>query len=46
MRGVNRDGGTTILIVTHNRALADQCDRIVEIVDGRIIPDERTAAHG
>ncbi|TAK87475.1 MAG: ABC transporter ATP-binding protein [Betaproteobacteria bacterium] len=46
MRAVNRDHGTTILVVTHNRSLADQCDRIVQIVDGRITPDEGTAAHG
>ena len=40
MKEVNA-GGTTILIVTHNRALADQCGRIVEIVDGRITTDRR-----
>jgi lipoprotein-releasing system ATP-binding protein len=36
MRSVNREQGTTILIVTHNHELARQCGRIVEIVDGRI----------
>jgi lipoprotein-releasing system ATP-binding protein len=41
MRDVNRAHGTTILIVTHNRALAKQCSRIVEIVDGRITTDEK-----
>ena len=41
MREVNRTRATTILIVTHNRALADQCGRIVEIVDGRITTDQR-----
>jgi lipoprotein-releasing system ATP-binding protein len=39
MRSVNRDRGTTVLIVTHNHALARQCGRIVEIVDGRITSD-------
>jgi lipoprotein-releasing system ATP-binding protein len=43
MRAVNRAHGATILIVTHNRALAEQCGRIVEIVDGRITSDERLA---
>jgi lipoprotein-releasing system ATP-binding protein len=41
MRAVNRDSGTTILIVTHNRQLAVQCDRIVELVDGRLVSDQR-----
>jgi lipoprotein-releasing system ATP-binding protein len=40
MREVNRTQRTTILIVTHNRALAEQCSRIVEIVDGRITTDQ------
>ena len=41
MRQVNLVHGTTILIVTCNHALADQCDRIVELVDGRILNDRR-----
>jgi len=41
MRRVNRERGTTVLIVTHNQALAAQCDRIVELVDGRIVSDHR-----
>jgi len=36
MRQVNRDNGTSFLFVTHNIALAQRCDRIVEVVDGRI----------
>ena len=36
MRKVNRDSGTTFLIVTHNLELARRCDRIVEVVDGRL----------
>ena len=39
MRSVNREQGTTILVVTHNHELARQCGRIVEIVDGRITSD-------
>ena len=34
---VNKAHGTTILLVTHNHALAAQCDRIVELVDGRVV---------
>jgi lipoprotein-releasing system ATP-binding protein len=37
MRRVNVDNGTTFLIVTHNMGLARRCDRIVEVVDGRIV---------
>jgi lipoprotein-releasing system ATP-binding protein len=36
MRNVNRDSGTTFLMVTHNVKMANQCDRIIELVDGKI----------
>jgi lipoprotein-releasing system ATP-binding protein len=36
MRQVNRDSGTSFLLVTHNMDLAQRCDRIIEVVDGRI----------
>ena len=36
MRQVNRENGTSFLIVTHNMNLAGRCDRIIEVVDGRI----------
>ena len=36
MREINRERGTTFLIVTHNIELAKRCDRIVEVVDGRV----------
>ena len=41
MKQVNAAQGATILLVTHNRELAAQCGRIVEIVDGRITTDRR-----
>ena len=37
MRRVSADSGTAFLFVTHNLALARRCDRIVELVDGRIV---------
>jgi lipoprotein-releasing system ATP-binding protein len=37
MRRVSAEGGTAFLFVTHNLALARRCDRIVELVDGRIV---------
>jgi lipoprotein-releasing system ATP-binding protein len=36
MREVNRQSGTSFVIVTHNRAMAEQCDRIIDVVDGHI----------
>jgi lipoprotein-releasing system ATP-binding protein len=39
MRSVNESGGTTFLIVTHDPRLAQRCDRIIELVDGRIVSD-------
>lgn len=36
MRAVNRASGTSFLIVTHNMDLARRCDRIIEVVDGRV----------
>jgi lipoprotein-releasing system ATP-binding protein len=38
-RDINRVKGTTFIIVTHDRRIAEQTDRIVEIRDGRIILD-------
>jgi lipoprotein-releasing system ATP-binding protein len=37
MRRVNQKDETTFLIVTHNLDLAQRCDRIIEVVDGRIL---------
>jgi lipoprotein-releasing system ATP-binding protein len=36
MQRVNKEEGTTFLIVTHNMTLARRCHRIVEVVDGRV----------
>ena len=44
MREVNRERGTTFLIVTHNPRLARRCDRIVEVVDGQVQSDRRVGA--
>lgn len=43
MRHVNRLHGTSFLIVTHNLGLARRCDRIVEVVDGKLQPCSRQA---
>jgi lipoprotein-releasing system ATP-binding protein len=39
----NRDFGTTVVIVTHDPRIAARCDRVVELVDGRVHRDERQA---
>ena len=44
MRHMHREHGTAFLVVTHDPRLADRCDRVVELVDGRIESDTpRTA---
>lgn len=37
LRRFNRESGTTLLVVTHDTRLAARCDRIIELVDGRIV---------
>jgi lipoprotein-releasing system ATP-binding protein len=39
MREFNRQQQTTFLLVTHDSRLADRCDRVIELVDGRIVRD-------
>jgi len=38
----NRRTETTLVVVTHNRELAQSMDRIVTLVDGRVVEEERT----
>jgi len=33
--------GTTLLLITHDAAIADRCERQVRLVDGRIVEDRR-----
>ena len=39
LRDINETSETTFLIVTHDPRLAQRCDRIIELVDGRIVSD-------
>ena len=41
MRRFNRDEGTTFLIVTHDPRLAERCDRIIELTDGKVVADRQ-----
>ncbi|MBQ7981852.1 MAG: ATP-binding cassette domain-containing protein [Oscillospiraceae bacterium] len=34
---LNREEGRTVIIVTHDPKIAEQCDRIIEISDGEIV---------
>ena len=43
MREFNRDRGTAFVIVTHDPRLAQRCDRIIELIDGRIASDRANA---
>jgi lipoprotein-releasing system ATP-binding protein len=44
LREVNEASATTFLIVTHDPRLARRCDRIIELVDGRIVSDSPNTA--
>ena len=44
LREVNAASGTTFLIVTHDARLAMRCDRIIELVDGRLVADKPNQA--
>jgi ABC-type lipoprotein export system ATPase subunit len=35
---VNRERGTTLMLVTHNLALAGKAEQVVQIADGAIVP--------
>jgi len=43
LRTMHAERGTSFVVVTHDPRLAARCDRIVELVDGRIARDEVTA---
>ena len=34
---VKEQSGTSLILVTHDRSLAQRCDRMAEVLDGRIV---------
>ena len=44
MFDLNRELGTTLVLVTHDRGIADQCERRITIDAGRVASDEKRAA--
>lgn len=43
LRGINEKFGTTFIIITHDRHIAEKADRIIEITDGKINMDIKRA---
>jgi putative ABC transport system ATP-binding protein len=39
LRQMARTLGTTVLIVTHDKRILDVADRIISMMDGRVVPD-------
>jgi putative ABC transport system ATP-binding protein len=42
--GLNKEAGTTLILVTHNAELAAQTQRILKLKSGRIVSDEKRQA--
>lgn len=44
LRRIHAERGTSFVVVTHDPRLAARCDRLVELIDGRIARDEAVTA--
>jgi lipoprotein-releasing system ATP-binding protein len=44
LRELGEESGTSLLVVTHDRRLAERSDRVIELVDGRVVGDQRARA--
>jgi len=38
---LNKEEGHTIILITHEKYVAEQADRIIQIKDGKIISDKK-----
>lgn len=43
MFGLKEKAGTTLVLITHDPSLAERCERVVRIADGRIVGDDLSA---
>ena len=43
MFSLTRERGATLVLITHDPGLAARCDRVVKVLDGRIVDDGRDA---
>ncbi len=41
---LNQSSSTTLVLVTHDSALAERCDRVISLDAGKLVSDERAAA--
>ena len=46
LRSLNSDGGSTIILVTHDFSLASRASRIIRLLDGAIVEDTRANGAG
>ena len=46
LRRFNAQFGCAVLVVTHDPRLSESCDRTINLVDGRIVSDQRKDARG
>jgi putative ABC transport system ATP-binding protein len=44
LEALNREDGTTIVLVTHDLALAARAGRVIRLADGRVVSDAPTGA--
>ena len=44
LRQVGHEFGITLILVTHDLAIAEQADRILSLVDGKVVRDTKEAA--
>ena len=45
-RRSNKELKQTIIIITHDEKIAEQCDRVIVLSDGKIISDEGNSTQG
>ena len=42
---LHKERGKTIILITHSRTLAEECERVLTLVDGQIVSERRGSAH-